>query len=71
LRSAGAVSVLVDEERLRSAPNVLRADAGIETTPTGAAGLAGLLDVASHRHLRLMHRLGPASRVLLLITEGP
>ncbi|HEU5136468.1 MAG TPA: pyridoxal-phosphate dependent enzyme, partial [Steroidobacteraceae bacterium] len=47
LRSAGAVSVLVDEERLRSAPNVLRADAGIETTPTGAAGLAGLLDVAS------------------------
>ena len=41
LRSVGAVSVVVEEDRLLAAPKVLREAAGVETTPSGAAGLAG------------------------------
>jgi len=70
LQSVGARSVLVDESQLRVAVDVLR-DAGIETTPSGAAGLAGLLHVAAQRDLCATHGLGMDSRVLSLITEGP
>jgi diaminopropionate ammonia-lyase len=71
LRSLGAVSVVVDESRLREATNVLREVAGIDSTPSGAAGLAGLLHLASQSEQRLSHGLDSKSRVLLLITEGP
>ena len=70
LQAVGAVSVVVDEERLLAATNLLREVAGIDTTPSGAAGLAGLLHVASQSEPGSTHGLGPLSRVLLLITEG-
>jgi diaminopropionate ammonia-lyase len=71
LQSAGATSVLVDEDRLLAAVDVLREIAGVETTPSGAAGLAGLLQVASRSELCSTLEIGIDSRVLLLITEGP
>ena len=71
LRAAGAIPVVVDEQRLLVATRALRDIAGIESTPSGAAGLAGLLHVASRSDLCSTHGLNPESRVLLLITEGP
>jgi diaminopropionate ammonia-lyase len=71
LRSVDAVSVVVDEDRLLSATKVLREVAGIESTPSGAAGLAGLLHVTSRSELRSAYGIDRESRVLLLITEGP
>ena len=64
-------SVLVNEDELRSAVDVLREASGPETTPSGAAGLAGFLHVAARTHLREAHRLGADSSVLLIATEGP
>jgi diaminopropionate ammonia-lyase len=55
---------------LLAAVEVLREYAGIETTPSGAAGLAGLLQSVSHES-RSTHGLGLKSRVLILVTEGP
>jgi diaminopropionate ammonia-lyase len=71
LQSAGATSVRVDEDRLLAAVDALREIAGVETTPSGAAGLAGLLQLAPQSELRAMLGIGVDSRVLLLITEGP
>jgi diaminopropionate ammonia-lyase len=71
LQSVGAMSVVVDEDRLLAAVGVLREIAGIETTPSGAAGLAALLQLEPQSELRSAHGIGVESRVLLLITEGP
>ena len=71
LQAAGAIPIVVDEQRLLAASDALRDIAGIESTPSGAAGLAGLLHVASRSDLCSTHGLNPESRVLLLITEGP
>jgi diaminopropionate ammonia-lyase len=43
---------------------------GPNTTPSGAAGLAGLLQVAAQPELRAAHQLRGDSNVLLVITEG-
>jgi len=64
-----ARSVLVDEEDLRVAVTML-ATVGLDTTPSGAAGLAGLMVVAADEPLRTQHRLTPESRVLTIMTEG-
>ena len=64
-------SVLVSEHELQAAVDVLRDAHGPETTPSGAAGLAGLLHVAALRTLRDQHALGSDSTVLLIATEGP
>ena len=65
-----ASSLLVCEAMLDQAPGVLARASGPATTPSGAAGLAGLLhasvDDASRRRLRLDH----TSTALLIITEG-
>ena len=63
-------SILVNEPQLEAAVEVLRESGGPPTTPSGAAGLAGLLHVASSTALREEHRLGPHSNVLFLVTEG-
>ena len=63
-------SLTVDENELLAAVDVLREVQGPATTPSGAAGLAGLLH-AARPHLREAHRLGPDSSVLLIATEGP
>lgn len=64
----GAASVLVDEQRLSDAVEILRSD-GPSSTPSGAAGVAGLLSVASAQSLRHEHGLQSDSRVLVVITE--
>lgn len=64
-----AASTLVDEITLRTATTKL-GEAGILTTPSGAAGFAGLMRVATDADLRQCHGLGTSSIVLLIITEG-
>jgi diaminopropionate ammonia-lyase len=45
------------------------AEFGIETSPTGAAGLAGLMLVAESKTARDALHLGPDASVLIIITE--
>jgi diaminopropionate ammonia-lyase len=71
LQSAGAIPLAVDEHHMLAAANALRDDASVETTPSGAAGFAGLLHLASQPELLATHGLTTDSRILLLITEGP
>jgi diaminopropionate ammonia-lyase len=71
LQLAGATSVVVGEDQLLAAVDTLRKFTGIETTPTGAAGLAALLQVASQDEIRSTHGIDAENTVLLLITEGP
>lgn len=66
-----ARSVLVGDDELQAAVDTLRNADGPDTTPSGAAGLAGLLQVAARPQLRAAHRLGKDSVVLLIVTEGP
>ena len=65
-----ARAVLVAEDELLAAPQILRQAAGPETTESGAAGLAGLLHLAANSALRAEHRLDANSNVLLIVTEG-
>lgn len=67
----GAAAVAVPETRLGEAPAVLRDHGGPATTPSGAAGLAGLRHALADPALARALDLGPASRVLLLVTEAP
>ena len=62
--------VLVSEEALANAPAILRQTGGPDTTASGAAGVAGLLHVASSPSLRVRHRLDTDSSVLVLATEA-
>jgi diaminopropionate ammonia-lyase len=80
LASAPALTVLqrhrvsaiaVGEEQLEAAANAMLEAGGPATTASGAAGLAGLLQVAACPSLRAEHQLGAESRVLLIVTEGP
>ncbi|MGH8187350.1 MAG: pyridoxal-phosphate dependent enzyme [Steroidobacteraceae bacterium] len=71
LRRHDARSVQVDEEQLQSAVAVLQAAGGPATTPSGAAGVAGLVHVAARPELRSAHQLGADSSVLVIVTEGP
>lgn len=66
-----AESVVVGDNALRAAVSALQDAGGPDTTASGAAGLAGLLQVATRSELRTAHRLDRDSRVLLIVTEGP
>lgn len=66
-----AQSVTVDEPALDTAVATMLAGGGPHTTPSGAAGLAGLLQIAAAAPLRARHSLGADSVVLLIATEGP
>lgn len=70
LQAHGARSVVVDEDALLSAPATLLECGGPATTPSGAAGLAGLLDTAARDELRTAYRLDRNSSVLLVVTEA-
>ncbi|MCL1635834.1 pyridoxal-phosphate dependent enzyme [Luteimonas sp. SX5] len=70
LQRHGAHCIKLAEHSLRAAPAALREAGGPETTPSGAAGVAGLLHVAAQPALRAAHRLDVDSRVLLLATEA-
>lgn len=62
--------VLVSEAQLQTAPQALREAGGPESTPSGAAGVAGLLRAATNPVLRAVHQLDTDSCVLLIATEG-
>ncbi len=63
-------SVLVRDEGLFAAVGALRRMGGPDSTPSGAAGLAGLLAVSSDAAWRREHALGAASSVLIVATEA-
>ena len=65
-----ANSVLVGEAALLSAPATLLECGGPATTPSGAAGLAGLLQSVARAELRAACQLDRTSSVLLVVTEG-
>lgn len=65
----GAEALAVGEEGLLAAPALLVSCGGPVSTPSGAAGLAGLVMAAADVDLRSRLGLGGDSRVLLLITE--
>ena len=69
LKRHGAGSVLVSETQLHAAPQALRDASGPSATPSGAAGVAGLLAAADDAALRIAHGLDQRSRVLLIVTE--
>lgn len=64
-------TLAVHEPALNEAPEFLKMHGGPATTPSGAAGLAGLRAALSDpAHARRL-KLKPSSRVLLIVTEGP
>jgi diaminopropionate ammonia-lyase len=63
--------VVVGDDQLQHAVDALRRAGGLETTASGAAGLAGFLKAAADAELRAFHGLDSSSDVLLVITEGP
>ena len=69
LRHAAA-AVTVAEAALLEAPPFLLAHGGPRTTPSGAAGLAGLCHALADPALGRSLDLGPESRVLLFVTEA-
>ena len=69
LLAHSAHSVLVDEEQLMTAPDMLK-DEGIATTPSGAAGVAGLLKACRNPTLKNRCKLDEHASVLVFATEG-
>ena len=63
-------AVAVAEAAALAAPRTLAAAGGPATTPSGAAGLAGLVAALDRPALARELRLGPDSRVLLVVSEG-
>jgi len=70
LQRHAARSVVVAEDELRTAIEVLREAGGPQTSASGAAGVAGLLSVAANPELRAAYQLRMDSSVLLAVTEG-
>lgn len=70
LLSHRARSLLVDEVMLEQAPSLLAAAGGPATTPSGAAGLAGLLRASRDPGLRSRFGLDARANMLLIVTEG-
>jgi diaminopropionate ammonia-lyase len=66
LRRHGALAMTVPEAELDAAPAILREAGGPATTPSGATGLAGLLQAAASHSFGL----NADSRVLILVTEA-
>lgn len=62
-------SLLVNELALERAVRIMDECGGPSTTPSGAAGLAGLLHVARDGTLRSQFELGADSKILLVATE--
>lgn len=66
-----AQSIRVTEAELEAGPARLQAAGGPESTPSGAAGVAGLLAASRQPEERERCGLGAESIVLLVVTEGP
>jgi len=65
-----AKSIAVSEERLEEAVAAMAAAGGPATTPSGACGLAGLLEAAGDDRKRAEFQLSADSIVLLIASEG-
>jgi diaminopropionate ammonia-lyase len=65
------VAMSVTETALLAAPDFLSGHGGPPTTPSGAAGLAGLRAAVVDAEFRERLALDPTSRVLLIATEAP
>jgi diaminopropionate ammonia-lyase len=70
LRRHHARAVTVSEEDLREAPRMLHAEGGPATTPSGAAGLAGVTAALADATTAANLGLGSDSRILLVVTEA-
>jgi len=70
LKQHNVRSLLVNEDHLQAAPVTLQTAGGPPTTPSGAAGLAGLLYACTDSAHRANHHLTPSSTVLLIVTEA-
>ncbi|WP_295814005.1 pyridoxal-phosphate dependent enzyme [uncultured Nitratireductor sp.] len=71
LRECGASAIGVSETDLMAAPKLLEETCGLVTTPSGAAGLAGLVHALGDPKLADAFQLDANSRVLLVVSEGP
>ena len=69
LRRLGARAVVVPEAALDDATRLLREQGGLATTPSGAAGVAGLLSLLAQGS-GPSYGLRGTSRVLILVTEA-
>lgn len=69
LLDLGCRAVSVDEAKLKLAPDLLAKHGGPRTTPSGAAGLAGMVKALSADGPN-RYGLNARSAVLLLVTEG-
>jgi diaminopropionate ammonia-lyase len=70
LRRHDARAVTVSEAGLAAAPRILREAGGPATTPSGAAGLAGLVAAMGDPRVAATVGLEPSSRVLIVVTEA-
>lgn len=70
LQQYAAQSVTVNEQQLRNAATALKQSDGITCSISAAAGLAGLIQIASDPLLRARYQLNSSSVVLLFVTEG-
>lgn len=70
LRRVGANAMAVSEPLLLEAVETLSACGGPATTPSGAAGLAGLISVRQNAQLSGRLAVDDASRILLIASEG-
>ena len=68
LRALASVFVGVDNETAAEAASLLKQE-GLATTPTGAAGLAGLLALSREANAYEAFGLDKASRVMVVVTE--
>lgn len=66
----GAQSLLVTESELEDGPAALHAVGGPASTPSGAAGVAGLLAASADASTRAHYGLNAESVVLLVVSEG-
>jgi diaminopropionate ammonia-lyase len=69
LLRANCRSIVVSERALIDAVRSMKQCGGLQTTPSGAAGLAGAVMAAGDRHWAEALGLNTASRILLLVTE--
>ncbi len=69
LRRAGARALTVSEDDLVEAPRVLAKSGGPATTPSGAAGLAGLMAALADPERAQELGLARSRRVVVLVTE--
>lgn len=70
LQRRGVSAMSVDESQLSDAPSVVSAAGGPDSTPSGVAGVAGLLRAAEDPDLRRAHGLDSDSVVLVVISEA-